>query len=122
MSENPTANQTAMYDRMRDAALDREREQAAERNRISDLILGCVPRSHRLGDVIWVGSDCVAEVIGRNQTTWTTVVDDQRGFAHWLTQDEALLHLIAIRHEGNPDGSRQAAYYAARVLGIPEKE
>ena len=122
-SENLAPAQT-FAERMRDAAEQRIAEQQAQFRRVRDLVLGTSQTRDRVGDVIQLSdSDFLVEVITPLSTTWTTVVGDKRAFEHWHTQDEALLHLVARRHNTNGHGdTAAAAYYAARVLGITEKE
>lgn len=108
----------SFLDRQRDAALEEVRERAAERHRIEDIVIGTDPYrryGRRMGEVVKLGSDYVVEVHGA-VAPWTVVESGKATSYYFPTQEEAALYLFALRH-GTYDIA--AAYYAARVLGIP---
>jgi ABC-type uncharacterized transport system permease subunit len=108
-------------DRQKDAALADLREQQAERARVADIVLGKNGSRSHVTEVIKLGNDYVVEVTARDgkSSTWTTVVNGERGYFHHLRQEGAILHLIASRYDSNANSNTQAAFYAGRVLGIP---
>jgi hypothetical protein len=112
-----------IQERMRDAAVEQAQERAAEHRRVADIVLGSRrnPRC-RVVDVVRLGGDFVVEVQpGHDQpAVWTTVVGDARGNEYFTTQELAVLHLVARRYDDNPNTSTRAAFYAGRVLGIPQ--
>lgn len=120
MSQDITPAEHPNLKRLKDAAYERWQEDGAERERVRSIVIG-EHRSYRLGDLTKVGDDYVAEVIDNStgQSTWTSVVGGEKTHRHWLSPDMALLHLLAVRRDPNPNTSPHAATYAARVLGIP---
>jgi len=117
--DTPTASNPYVA-RMRDAALERLREETAERREVEKIVLGKNPGRDWTGDMVKLGADWLVEVCRRDERpTWTTVVAGKRGLNHHYTQEMAVLELIARRYDDNPNTSPAAAGYAARVLGIP---
>lgn len=119
MTASADAPGRTFLDRQRDAAMQRVQEQAAETRKVREIVL----RSddlRRIGEIIRVGGDYVAEIVERDQQPlWTAVVDGKRSSECFYTVDLALLHLIALRHD--PDGrGTHAHHYAARVLGATD--
>ncbi len=123
-----TAAPRTFLDRQRDAAMDAMRAEGTLRKQIStDLRLD---DDHRrgLGDVITLSPGAYAvEVIEYRVTdpdatpTWTTVYNGKPARQYFGGQhgrQMALLHLIATTH-GSDDSHGTAAFYAARVLGVP---
>lgn len=110
----------SFLDRRKDAALAEIRERGAEHRRIEEIVLAGNSRN-RVTEVIRLEGDYLAQVEGRDgATTWTTVVNGERSTWHHHTQEEAILHLIARRYDPNPNSNASAAFYAGRVLGIPQ--
>lgn len=116
-----TAQKKSIEERMRDAAVEQQRERAAERRNVEKIVLGerSFDSRERLGEIVNLGGDYVVEV-GKtgHDTTWTTVVAGKRTSWHHHTQEAAILHLIARRYDDNDNSNHQAAFYAGRVLGI----
>src|SRR5688572_19200658 len=109
----------SIIDRMKDAAAEQTREQQDERRRVAEIVLGKNVGGYRVTDMVKVGDDYAVEVTDRkDDATWTTVVGGERGLTMFLTQEEAVLHLIARRYDDNPNSNVQAAFYAGRVLGV----
>jgi hypothetical protein len=109
-------------DAMKQDAWDRAKQERAERSRLNVLIHGLESR-HGLGEIVKLGDDYVVEVRDGGRTydsLWTTVVNGEKTFHHHATQEAAILHLIARRHDSNPNTSACAAFYAGRILGLPE--
>jgi ABC-type uncharacterized transport system permease subunit len=110
----------SFLDRQKEAALADLHERQAEHRRIADLVLGRNGSRSFVTEVIKLGGDYVVEVTARDgSSTWTTVVNDERGHLHHMRQEEAILHLIASRYDSNANSNTQAAFYAGRVLGLP---
>lgn len=112
-------------DARRDAAAEQVQERADESCKVAEIVLGT--GSHlgreRVGDVVKLGDDYLVQVMrNRSNTTWTTVVGGERSSWHYHTQEAAILHLIARRHDDNPNSNASAAFYAGRVLGLPKDE
>jgi hypothetical protein len=106
-----------------EAALSRLQEQAAERRKVAQIVLGPNSQSRRrVGEIVKLGDDYIAEVRdGKQPATWTTVVNGKADSWLFHSQEEAVLYLIARRHSGDdPNSAPNAAFYAGRVLGIPE--
>ncbi len=108
------------------AAMEQYREQQDEFARVATIVLGETdrrrPNEHidafiKLGDGDYVVS--VAEYRSDDPPTWTTVVNNQRSSWRWHTRDEALLHLVARRHDDNPNSNSASAICAGRVLLLP---
>lgn len=104
-------------DLMKEAAYERWQQESAERREVEKVILGERPVRARIGEMVKLGDDYAVQVIRGDEATWTTVVGGKRSPFHHLTQELAVLHLIARRHEER--GADTAVIYAARVLGIP---
>ncbi|MEU7978302.1 hypothetical protein AB0B63_07190 [Micromonospora sp. NPDC049081] len=114
-------------DRQRDAALQQIRDQQTEFRRIADIVLPTRPGAlrssrKRVTDVITLGADHLVEVTDGDTVLWTFVIDGKPTSWRHHTQEEAILHLIASRHDSNDSASANAAFYAGRVLGIPAAE
>jgi hypothetical protein len=128
-SDHTDARPFNFIERQKEGALAQIREQQAEFARVADIVLpkpasgGLRNTTRRVSDVITIGADHLVEVTDRHkgveEVTWTTVVGDKRSIHYFHKQDEALLHLIARRHDDNENGSSDAAFYAGRVLGVP---
>jgi hypothetical protein len=114
-----TAPRKSFLDMQRDAALEQVRQQSDERQRVRDLVIG-KRRHESLGDLVRLGDDYVAEIIRGDDITWATVLSGQPDSWRHLTQEQAILHLIAKRYDSNPNSNINAAFYAGRVLGLPE--
>lgn len=115
----------SFLDRRRDAALAELRERQAEHARVADIVLGPnrTGTRRRVTDVIGLLGGHLVEVADGDRVTWTTVVDGKASSWHHLTQEAAVLHLIARRHDPNDNTNHAAAFYAGRVLGLDrEKE
>jgi hypothetical protein len=118
-----TTARKSIQERLRDAAVEQAQERAAERRRVEEIVFGSrsFDSSERIGDIVKLGDDYVVEVERTgHDTTWTTVVAGKRSSWHHHTQEAAVLHLIARRYDDNPNSNAQAAFYAGRVLGIPQ--
>jgi hypothetical protein len=117
-----TTTPKSIQERMRDAAVEQAQERADEHRRVTDIVLGRRPNPrYRVVDVVRLGDDFVVEVQpGHDQPVWTTVVGDAHGNEYFTTQELAVLHLVARRYDDNPNTSARAAFYAGRVLGIPQ--
>lgn len=111
-------------ERQVEAAVEQARERVAERDRVEKIVFGSRSAAlrERMGEIVRLGDDYVVEVIKPGRTTWTFVVNGQSSSWHHDTQERAILHLIAQRRDGNPNSNAHAAFYAGRVLGIPEGE
>ena len=113
-----TAN--SIIDQMRDAAYERENEQRKVERAVAEIVLGKNPGGRkRVTAVIPLGDDHLVELSVEGKVWWTFVVNDMRGSRYHFTQEQAILHLIATRHDHNPDTSYAMAVAAGRVLGIP---
>lgn len=119
----------SIIDRMKDAAYEQIRAQQDEFDRIADLVIGSDRRSsRRVTEVINLGDDHLVEVTDKNrqtgedETTWTFVIGSKASNWHHHTQEHAILHLIATRHDPDPNSNHQAAFYAGRVLGVPNND
>lgn len=108
------------------AALEQYHAQQDEFARVSTIVLGEPnrrrPNQHidtfiKVGDGDYVVS--VAEYRSDDPPKWTTVVGNQRSSWYWRTHDEALLHLVARRHDDNPNSNSASAICAGRVLLLP---
>lgn len=109
----------SFIERQKDAALEQVRNQQAEARKIEELILGRNHHGRYVSVVVKIGDDWVAEVVKGDEKTWTFVVNGKASMFHHGTQEEAILHLIASRYEPNLNENYRAAYYAGRVLGLP---
>lgn len=117
----------SFLDQQRDAALQQIREQQAEFTRIANIVIperrdALRHSARRVSDLVKLGdNDFLVEVTDRHkgavQVAWTTVIGGKSCIYYFHTQDEALLHLVARRHDPDSDGA--AAFYAGRVLGLP---
>ncbi|MBM0205768.1 hypothetical protein JNW90_24195 [Micromonospora sp. STR1s_5] len=120
----PTTPRKSFVEMQRDAAMEQAREQAAEHRRISDLVLGDRPGRRYVTEVIKLGNDHLVAVKEGNDDTppaWTFVIDGKRSNNYYPgDQDSALLHLIASRYDSNVNSSYSSAFYAGRVIGLPE--
>lgn len=96
-------------------ALDRDAAVRARRQEIRDALdLG---RSYSLGETIDLGNgDAVAEITSAGGTYWAAVAGNKRPPSWVETRDEALVHLVALRHDGR---STQAHTYAMRTMNAP---
>jgi hypothetical protein len=113
-------------ERQKEAALAEVRERNEKFNRVADIV---APRrndpgrrAERVTDVIALDSDHLVKLETNGETYWTFVVDGKRGSGFHLTQEAAILHLIASRYDNNPNSNIHAAHYAGRVLGIPASD
>lgn len=107
-----------IVDQMKGAAYQQMIERQNDFTRVAQIVLGANRGRHRVTDMVQLGEDYVVEVTEpKGRTLWTTVVADQRSSRYYETQEEAVLHLIARRHDPDPNTSAQAAFYAGRVLG-----
>lgn len=112
-------NADAIRDMQRDAAYQDMLAANADHDRITKLILGDRPGRGHLSDLIKLGdNDYLAQITTKTGSLWTTVVNGQPSSTHHHTQDMALLHLVARRHDDNPNDSYQAARFAGRALGV----
>lgn len=116
----------SIIQRMKDAAYERIQEQQNEHSYLADLVLGDITKRgvRYIGEIVKLGGDYLVEVFGRNRedATWTTVVSGKPTSQHHYRQEEAVLHLIARRYDDDPNRSPQAAFYAGRVLGLPQSD
>lgn len=103
-----------------DAALtEMEAQRAFERHLEDVLDIARSPRQ-RLLEVIRVGDDAVVSITGlAGETLWGAVVDDKRPPTYVYTQDEALVHLVSLRHD---ERNSQAYRYACRTLNVPVRD
>lgn len=124
-AENQTSRPFNFIERQKENAVAEIRERNADRKRVAAIVLGDNYRGRRhVTEVINLGGDYLVAVTERNPagedvTTWTTVVGDKRTHDHHHRQDEAILHLVARRHDNSGSDSVSAAYYAGRILGLP---
>ncbi|TDC34239.1 hypothetical protein E1211_17995 [Micromonospora sp. 15K316] len=113
----------SFFDRQRDAALAEIVEQRREFQRVAELVIPSDPRrrnTSRVTNVIRLGDDHLVEVTDQdNRTRWTFVVGERTTSWYHHRQEDAILHLIAARYDGNPNSNYAAAFYAGRVLGVP---
>lgn len=126
-ADSAPTTRPSFLDRMKDAAYQRDQEQLAAHRRVRTLVLGEKnPFGSRIGDIVKLGDDYVVEVIkrdketGEDKSTWTTVVGGKARSFHFHTQEQAVLHLIARRYNDDDNSNHHAAFYAGRVLGIPD--
>lgn len=137
---------TDFIERQKGFALAREQERAALRRAIERIVFGSREAGrYRLGHVVTVQEDpefsrayqdgqpadeltalgsYVVEVIERvdritEKSMWTTANEGISDSWRWWSVDQALLHLISIRH-GDPDHRGEAVTYASRVLGFSD--
>lgn len=123
----PDATPHTMFDtileRQKEAALDEVRQRAAEHHRVANLVLGANHnRTRRVDTVINIEGDYLVKVVDGDKTQWTFVVDGKTTMWYYQRHEDALLHMIAARFDPNPNTNTQAAYYAGRVLGIPNDD
>lgn len=110
-----------------DAAANRIREESKEHSLVAELILGkdSSRRGRYVEQFVKLGEDYLVLVKGGfsdpNGLMWTFVVNGEANHWYHRTQEEAILHLIAARHDKNPNSNGQAAFYAGRVLGVREE-
>jgi hypothetical protein len=119
-----TAPRKTLREIQQDAVNAEARERADERSRVEEIVIGKISNRHRgsgrLGEIVRLGADYLAEVIHGDEITWTTVIGGKSGMWHHPTQEHAILHLIAQRYDANSNSNVSAAFYAGRVLGLPE--
>jgi hypothetical protein len=135
----------SLIEKQREGAWKQALTRSALYSALTDMVVGRRPRL-RLGHIVTVQDDPRfeqdiqdAKVEGRQPVTlgsyaveviervdretersmWTTVHDGVSDSWRWWTVDQALLHLIALRH-GNPDDRGDAVLYASRVLGFDD--
>jgi hypothetical protein len=104
----------SIVDKMREAALQREREWQATRDHINEIVIGTYV-AEWLGELVRVDPESfVAEVCQRDRKSlWVAVYRDQRDLMYFNSVDMALLQLVGLRH-----GDGGGAAYAARVLHV----
>lgn len=119
MTSTDQSARPSFVERQKEAALAEVRERHEEFRRVADIVLGANSTQRRVTEVIRLGDDFLVQIVGKGGTAWTFVVDDQR--TSWVheRQENAILHLIAARHDPNPNSNHAAAFYAGRVLGVP---
>lgn len=109
-----------------DAAMAHMLEHSREHARISELVLGsnAMRRGRQVTALIKLGEDYLVQVKGSfsepDSLNWTFVVNDDPSHFYHPTQELALLHLLAARHDPNPNSNHMWAAAAGRVLGLPE--
>lgn len=113
---NTTDQPKTMAERLRDAAVSQAQERAAERRSVEEVVLGTFTARRRIGEIVRIGDDYVVQVENGKDVTWTTLVGGKTSHEHFYQLEHALLHLLSRRHGG--DGT-DAAFFAARVLGMP---
>jgi hypothetical protein len=140
--------ETTFADRLRQAALHRAAEQDALRNAVARIVLGGRPNRYRLGHIVEVQPDAqfadayrqaaaagtldelttlgsyaveVVERVDRNteRSMWATACKGVSDPWRWFNVDQALLHLIAVRH-GDADNHGTAVIYGSRMLGFSD--
>lgn len=113
-----------IVERMKEAAYEQSRERQAEWSRVAEIVLGkAISRREYLGEVVKLGEDFVVEVEHHgSEPSWTTVVGGKKSTWHQRTQEEAVLYLIARRYDANDNSHLHAAFYAGRVLGVPDSD
>lgn len=110
-----------------DAAAERVRKEHEEHSLVAELVLGkdSSRRGRYVEQFVKLGEDYLVLVKGGfsdpNGLMWTFVVNGEANHWYHRTQEEAILHLIAARHDKNPNSNGQAAFYAGRVLGVREE-
>jgi hypothetical protein len=109
----------SIVDRMKEAALQREREWQATREHLKEIVIGEYTKTEYLGEVVRVDPESfVVEVCNRDRgSLWTAIYRDRRDYQYFYSVDMALLQLVGLRH-----GDGGAAAYAARVLHVPTDE
>jgi hypothetical protein len=107
----------------REAALAELRERAAEHRKVADIVIGTdhhTRRGRSVGEIVKLGSDYVVEVQGDTPrgAPWTVVESSKATSWYFHTQEEAVLYLLALRH--NRDHT--AVYYAGLILNLPRTD
>lgn len=119
-----TTHRPSWRDAQREAALAEMQAQSAERAKVHDLLISARDHGRRLGDLIKIGEDYVAQVIddrsGGFGTTWATIVAGKDDSYRYRDVEHALLHLVARRYVSGHSDAAGAAFYAGRVLGMPD--
>lgn len=111
-----TDTKPTLIERQKETALAEARERNEEFRRVESIVLGDNDRRRRATEVVRLGDDYLVQIYGMG---WTFVIDGKRGSSFHLTQEAAILHLIASRYDDNPNSNGNAALYAGRVLGLP---
>lgn len=126
----PDTDTRSFADRRRDAVLLSARQQSGRLAKVGALVIGD-RRPEYVADVIEydvpnpastdIDRDSYVVEVGRagGATSWTTVHLGKTDRTYFADRDVATLHLIAQRH-GAADSHASAAFYAARLLRVPE--
>jgi hypothetical protein len=130
---------TTFEEKRKDAALRMITEEGQLRRAVEGLVLfghGRSPGRYRIGEIVTVQPDpefartgvtlgsYAVEVIERvdkdtERSLWATACEGVSDSWRWFTVDQALIHLIALRH-GQDDHRGDIVTYASRVIGFDD--
>ncbi|GAA1979103.1 hypothetical protein [Kitasatospora viridis] len=129
MSTETSSGPTEWQQKRQEALAERGLAEVEQYSRASDLFYPDSIRPARRGRIENIislgpttGDTYIAELVekfnGENRTWFAVVIDGKKDPQRMYTADAALLHYLSRKHN-NPDAST-AAWYAARVLGMPD--